>query len=52
MYRKSGDFLYNVQQLRDYVQFFLVHFLYFVHFLFSDEMYENFAWFLYNVQEY
>ena len=26
MYRKSGDFLYNVQQLRDYVQLFLYTF--------------------------
>ena len=52
MYRKSGDILYIVQQLRELCTAFVVHFFYFVHFSFSDEMYKNFAWFLYNVQEY
>ena len=52
MYRKLGDILYIVQQLRELCTAFVVHFFYFVHFSFSDEMYKNFAWFLYNVQEY
>ena len=52
MYRKLGDSLYIVQQLRELCTAFVVHFFYFVHFSFSDEMYKNFAWFLYNVQEY